>query len=66
MSDSGFMNNTVVKWIEHRMPIFAWTQKELIDYPAPRNLNYWWNFGFPYSPIILGAWRPRGRRIFRL
>ncbi|MEM7227095.1 MAG: cytochrome b/b6 [Pseudomonadota bacterium] len=45
MSDSGFMNNTVVKWIEHRMPIFAWTQKELVDYPAPRNLNYWWNFG---------------------
>ena len=45
MSDSGFMNNTVVKWVEHRMPIFAWTQKELVDYPAPRNLNYWWNFG---------------------
>jgi len=43
---SGFQtNNAVIKWIEYRMPIFGWMHKELVDYPAPRNLNYWWNFG---------------------
>ncbi len=38
-------NNAVIKWIEYRMPVFGWMQKELVDYPAPRNLNYWWNYG---------------------
>jgi quinol-cytochrome oxidoreductase complex cytochrome b subunit len=27
------------------MPIFSLMHKELIVYPTPRNLNYWWNFG---------------------
>lgn len=38
-------NNAVVKWIEYRLPIFSTMQAHLVDYPAPRNLNYWWNFG---------------------
>ena len=33
------------KWIENRLPIFAFTQHSLVDYPTPKNLNYWWNFG---------------------
>ena len=37
--------NRVAQWIEFRLPVFSWTNKHLIDYPAPRNLNYWWNFG---------------------
>ena len=37
--------NRVAQWIEYRLPIFSWTNAHLIDYPAPRNLNYWWNFG---------------------
>ncbi len=35
----------VGKWIEDRLPIFAFTQHSLVDYPTPKNLNYWWNFG---------------------
>ena len=35
----------IVQWIDYRLPIFSWTNEHLIDYPAPRNLNYWWNFG---------------------
>jgi quinol-cytochrome oxidoreductase complex cytochrome b subunit len=35
----------VVKWIDHRMPIFTLMRNELDEYPTPRNLNYWWNFG---------------------
>ena len=43
---SGFQtNNALIRWIEYRLPIFSWTHKELVAYPAPRNLNYWWNYG---------------------
>ena len=38
--DSGF-----VKWIDHRLPVFSFMSHELYEYPTPRNLNYWWNFG---------------------
>ncbi|MCE2509760.1 MAG: cytochrome b/b6 [Alphaproteobacteria bacterium] len=33
------------KWIEDRLPIFEFAKHSLVDYPTPRNLNYWWNFG---------------------
>lgn len=33
-------------WIEYRLPIFSFLDNSLgTKYPAPRNLNYWWNFG---------------------
>ncbi|MDX1484120.1 MAG: cytochrome b/b6 [Alphaproteobacteria bacterium] len=32
-------------WIDYRMPIFTFMEHELHEYPTPRNLNYWWNFG---------------------
>ncbi len=35
----------VIGWIDYRLPIFSTLQHTLIDYPTPRNLNYWWNFG---------------------
>ncbi len=42
---SSFMNNPVVKWIDHRLPVFTFMNHELNEYPTPKNLNYWWNFG---------------------
>jgi quinol-cytochrome oxidoreductase complex cytochrome b subunit len=27
------------------LPIFTFLNRELNEYPTPRNLNYWWNFG---------------------
>ncbi|HEX6978383.1 MAG TPA: cytochrome b N-terminal domain-containing protein [Alphaproteobacteria bacterium] len=42
---SSFMNNPAVKWIDHRLPIFTFMNHELNEYPTPKNLNYWWNFG---------------------
>lgn len=36
---------SVIKWIDHRLPIFSFMNHELRDYPTPRNLNYMWNFG---------------------
>jgi len=36
----------VVRWIEHRLPIFSFLNHAVgSDYPTPRNLSYWWNFG---------------------
>jgi quinol-cytochrome oxidoreductase complex cytochrome b subunit len=37
--------NGVVRWIDDRLPIISWGYKEFVAYPAPRNLNYFWNFG---------------------
>jgi len=42
---SPFMSNPIVKWVDHRLPIFELIDTQLIKYPAPRNLNYLWNFG---------------------
>jgi quinol-cytochrome oxidoreductase complex cytochrome b subunit len=39
-------DNAVVRWIEYRLPVFSVANEFMgTDYPAPRNLNYWWNFG---------------------
>lgn len=38
-------NNSVVKWIDDRLPIFSFMHEETVEYPTPKNLNYWWNFG---------------------
>lgn len=35
----------LVGWIDYRLPIFTAAKHSLVDYPTPRNLNYWWNFG---------------------
>ena len=42
---NGFLNNGFVRWFDNRLPIFSYVNEHLIEYPAPRNLNYAWNFG---------------------
>ena len=37
--------NGVARWIDDRLPLLSWARAEFVDYPAPKNLNYWWNFG---------------------
>src|ERR671925_2097727 len=44
MSGAPRFKNSVVRWIDHRLPIFTFLHHQQV-YPAPRNLNYWWNFG---------------------
>ncbi|TVR81160.1 MAG: cytochrome b, partial [Rhodospirillales bacterium] len=34
-----------VRWVDERMPVFTLMREHLVDYPSPKNLNYWWNFG---------------------
>ena len=35
----------VVRWIDHRLPVFSFMHHELHEYPTPKNLNYLWNLG---------------------
>jgi ubiquinol-cytochrome c reductase cytochrome b/c1 subunit len=33
------------KWFHERLPIMDLIQGQALDFPTPRNLNYWWTFG---------------------
>ncbi|HJU18190.1 MAG TPA: cytochrome b/b6 [Stellaceae bacterium] len=35
----------IIRWIDYRLPFVSLLRHELYDYPTPRNLSYWWNFG---------------------
>ena len=39
------LNNSFVRWFDNRLPVLSWANHHLMEYPAPRNLNYAWNFG---------------------
>ena len=38
-------NNPILNWIEFRLPIISYFQKEYGEYPMPKNCNYFWSFG---------------------
>lgn len=40
------MKNRVIDWIDQRFPFSSFIKHDLTEYPTPRNLSYWWNFGF--------------------
>lgn len=33
------------KWLDRRLPIIRFAYDTMIDFPTPKNLNYWWTFG---------------------
>jgi len=33
------------KWMDERLPIMRMMHGQFIEFPTPRNLNYWWTFG---------------------
>ena len=33
------------KWVDERLPVFTFIDDNLKNYPTPRNLSYFWNFG---------------------
>src|SRR3954470_22818783 len=33
------------RWLDARLPILRLAHGSFVDYPTPRNLNYWWTFG---------------------
>jgi quinol-cytochrome oxidoreductase complex cytochrome b subunit len=40
------MAGKIIKWIDQRFPLSNFVKHDLTEYPTPRNLSYWWNFGF--------------------
>ena len=38
-------DNTVVEWIDSRLPLFTMMKNEYGVFPTPRNFNWFWNFG---------------------
>ena len=43
----------VIRWIDYRLPFVALVEHELHEYPTPRNLSYWWNFGSLAGMILV-------------
>ena len=37
--------NAFTRWLDARLPIIRMANETLLDYPTPKNLNYWWTFG---------------------
>ena len=53
-SSSKFFSHPVVKWIEYRLPIFSFIDHSLgSQYPTPKNLSYWWNFGSLAGAVLM-------------
>ena len=53
---SGLLN-----WIEQRIPMMRVANMHAIQYPAPRNMNFWYVFGFLativlVNQIVTGIW----------
>src|SRR5579883_1401789 len=44
-SGPGASSSRIVRWIDYRLPFVKFINHELYEYPTPRNLTYWWNFG---------------------
>lgn len=47
------MKNRIIKWIDQRFPLTSFVKHELTGYPTPRNLSYWWNFGFLAGFVLM-------------
>jgi len=45
VSSSPAPSSRILRWIDYRLPFYATLHHELHEYPTPRNLSYWWNFG---------------------
>ncbi len=41
------------KWFHERLPIYALVKDTVMDFPTPKNLNYWWTFGGILSLMLV-------------
>src|SRR5436305_12595642 len=46
--------SSIEKWFDDRLPIIRFSKEHLMDFPTPRNLNYWWTFGAVLA-LMLGV-----------
>jgi ubiquinol-cytochrome c reductase cytochrome b subunit len=45
--------NPVVRWVDERLPVFTYLDHEYNQFPMPKNLNYWWNFGALAAVVLV-------------
>ena len=38
-------NSGIERWLDARLPIIRLAHDSFVDFPTPKNLNYWWTFG---------------------
>ncbi|MFT5712747.1 MAG: ubiquinol-cytochrome c reductase cytochrome b subunit, partial [Glaciecola sp.] len=53
--------NAFMSWIEQRIPVMRVANMHAIQYPAPKNMNFWYIFGFLativlVNQILTGIW----------
>ena len=53
MSTAPQWKNPVVRWVDERLPVFTYMDHEYNQFPMPRNLNYFWNFGALASIVLV-------------
>ncbi len=53
MMEKKTYNNAVIRWVDDRLPIFSFMDHEYNQFPMPKNLNYWWNFGALASVVLI-------------
>jgi len=46
-------DNPVIRWVDDRLPIFSFMDHEYNQFPMPKNLNYWWNFGALATVVLI-------------
>ena len=40
-----FNRSPVARWFDSRLPILELAKVQVLDFPTPKNLNYFWTFG---------------------
>tara|TARA_Y100000590_G_scaffold128885_1_gene147342 strand:+ start:648 stop:1877 length:1230 start_codon:yes stop_codon:yes gene_type:complete len=45
--------NPLLNWIEFRLPIISYIEKEYGNYPMPKNANYFWSFGAILTIVLV-------------
>ena len=43
----------IERWLDRRLPIVRLAYDSFVDYPTPKNLNYWWTFGGILTVILV-------------
>jgi ubiquinol-cytochrome c reductase cytochrome b/c1 subunit len=46
-------DNKALAWFERRLPVLGLMKSSFVDYPTPRNLNYWWTFGGILTVVLM-------------
>jgi ubiquinol-cytochrome c reductase cytochrome b/c1 subunit len=41
------------KWFHERLPVMELVKTQALDFPTPKNLNYWWTFGGILSVMLV-------------